>query len=273
MKNDLVSAILTCYNNKPTVSSALESIWRQTYSPIEVIVVNDGSTDGLDREIQSTMKRLRCAFPRNDGAFIYSWQENRGPSAARNTGLHLAKGRFIAYLDADDQWLPEKTSLQVQALLESGSGIVGGNYLFQTEDGLRQHYFTRHKQKRITFRHGLYRYLLSPCCTLIDKEVLLSIGGFPEDQHYMEDAYVFSSALLKTQGLLLGDPVAVIAKGAFRKTTGLSQNQKEMDRWEKRNMLRLWKENHQNINLLIFAGAFAFMWMRRIRRVFLKTIE
>jgi glycosyltransferase involved in cell wall biosynthesis len=101
----LVSVIIPTYNRAYIVGKAIDSVLRQTYANVEVVVVDDGSTDG-------TADLLR----RYDHRVRYLAQKNAGVSAARNTGLRAARGEFIALLDSDDEWLPWKVELQVRFL-------------------------------------------------------------------------------------------------------------------------------------------------------------
>lgn len=92
-----VSVIIPAYNVEKTISASLESIFRQQVQPDEIIVVDDGSTD-------DTARIVKCYMPR----VCYVYQNNRGPSEARNRGIGMATGELIAFLDADDLW-PEDT--------------------------------------------------------------------------------------------------------------------------------------------------------------------
>lgn len=104
--NPLVSAIIPAHNGVKYLAEAIHSIVRQDYHPIEIIVVDDGSTDGTAAVAQG--------FPQ----VIYVRQPNRGPGAARNRGIAEAKGEFLAFLDQDDLWQPGKTRAQVRYLLD-----------------------------------------------------------------------------------------------------------------------------------------------------------
>ncbi len=101
-----VSVIIPTYNRRELVQRALRSVLAQTRRVDEVIVVDDGSTDG-------TGEALAAAF---GDRIVYLRQANAGVSAARNRGLALAHGRYLALLDSDDEWLPEKTRLQCELL-------------------------------------------------------------------------------------------------------------------------------------------------------------
>ena len=100
-----VSVIIPTYKHRQYVTQAVESVLAQTYKNFEIIVVDDGSTDGTQDILAPFLDRIH-----------YIYQSNQGLSAARNTGIHSSQGQYIAFLDADDLWLPEKLSLQVEKL-------------------------------------------------------------------------------------------------------------------------------------------------------------
>jgi len=103
MSTRLVSVIIPVYNAEPYVAEAIESVLAQSYNPIEIIAVDDGSTDGS----AAVIKR----FP----AVQYHFQANAGISATRNRGIEQAQGHFLAFLDADDVWIEDKLTLQMAA--------------------------------------------------------------------------------------------------------------------------------------------------------------
>jgi glycosyltransferase involved in cell wall biosynthesis len=105
MITHLVSCIVPVYNGERYLAQALASILAQTYVPIEIIVVDDGSTDGTPDVVRQFGDAVR-----------YVRQDNAGPATARNHGLGLTRGEFVAFLDADDLWTPDKLERQVGAL-------------------------------------------------------------------------------------------------------------------------------------------------------------
>jgi glycosyltransferase involved in cell wall biosynthesis len=102
MNKSLISCIVPVFNGENYLAEALESILAQTYRPIEVIVVDDGSTDGTADVAARYGDRIR-----------YVRQNNGGPPTARNLGLSMATGEFVAFLDSDDLWHPEKLERQM----------------------------------------------------------------------------------------------------------------------------------------------------------------
>jgi glycosyltransferase involved in cell wall biosynthesis len=108
----LVSVVVPVYNAEPFLRETLDSVLAQDYHPVEVIVVDDGSTDGS------------AAIARSYPDVSYIHQENQGPAVARNAGIAAAGGEFVAFFDADDVMLPNKLSVQVGYLLEHPEATV-----------------------------------------------------------------------------------------------------------------------------------------------------
>lgn len=105
MTGPSVSVILPVYNGQDTLGQALESVLAQEYHPLEIVVVDDGSTDNT--------RQIAEAFPQ----VVFLSQANQGPSAARNRGLQAASGELIAFIDDDDLWPPGKLAWQVGRLV------------------------------------------------------------------------------------------------------------------------------------------------------------
>lgn len=108
-ESGLVSVLIPTYNRRYILEVAIESVLSQTYPSIEIIVVDDGSTDDT------------CSFMKKYPQVLYIYQENAGLAAARNTGLAAARGEFLAFLDSDDSWLPWKVEAQVALMQRNRS--------------------------------------------------------------------------------------------------------------------------------------------------------
>lgn len=113
-KTPTVSVIIPTYNRAHLVGRAIRSVLNQTYQDFEIIVVDDGSTDKTE-EVVKSFNDPRIRYIRHE--------QNRGGSAARNTGIRTARGGVIAFLDSDDEWLPEKLAKQVQKMTGSGDQV------------------------------------------------------------------------------------------------------------------------------------------------------
>ncbi len=169
-KNKLVSVIIPAYNCGRYLGEAIESVLAQNYRPIEVIVVNDGSTDNTETIAGRYAERI-----------IYVCQENRGPAAARNRGLELAHGDIIGFLDSDDIWSGNKLSLQL-AHLEGDRSleiIVGLSQPIKLQAG-------KDSGARFERWHNPYCALLLSAA-LCRKAVFEKVGIFDETLYYGED--------------------------------------------------------------------------------------
>jgi len=118
MKDPRISIIIPTYNRDNLILKALESIFIQTFQDFEILIIDDASTDKTEQVI----KELNHSKVR-----YFKLENNSGQCIARNFGVKRAKGEFVAFLDSDDEWLPEKIEKQV-ALFETGSDRLGGVY-------------------------------------------------------------------------------------------------------------------------------------------------
>lgn len=125
--NPQVSVVIPTHNRASTVVRAIRSVLRQTYQNFEIILVDDGSTDST-REVLEHLSDTRLRYIRHD--------RNLGGGAARNTGIEAARGKYIAFLDSDDEWLPEKLERQVQLLEKSDPsvGVIYSGYSYIDEN-------------------------------------------------------------------------------------------------------------------------------------------
>lgn len=112
MSGPFISVIIPTFNRPQQTVAAVESVLAQTFAPGEIIVVDDGSTDDTGDVIQCLAGRVKA-----QGTSIYYFhQDNQGPSVARNLGIERARGEYIAFLDSDDTWLPDKLEWQLRAI-------------------------------------------------------------------------------------------------------------------------------------------------------------
>jgi glycosyltransferase involved in cell wall biosynthesis len=193
MPDPLVSVIIPCYNVEDLVAEAIDSALAQTHSPIEIIVVDDGSTDASSERVQPFA---------DDGRVTLVRQENAGPAAARNRGIAEARGELIAFLDADDLWEPEKLSRQAELFQQdSALGLVyarrravirnaDGNW---ADDGPRNQAIRSmaHHRGRI-FREVVEGAFIALSSAVIPAEVLKQDGGFCEDLITTEDQHLYA---------------------------------------------------------------------------------
>jgi glycosyltransferase involved in cell wall biosynthesis len=171
--------IIPVYNGQETVSRAIDSALKQTYPQREIIVVDDGSTD-------STLELLRGYGP----TIQLVKQEHSGISIARNTGLSIARGEYIAFLDCDDTWIPEKLQLQVEILRKYPSvGLTFGNLEMVSRNGEKLGSTTLASSRRYSpsWEDILVRFALSPGSAMGRKDLMIKSGGF--DPAFVEPGY------------------------------------------------------------------------------------
>lgn len=122
----LVSIVITCYNYGNYIEACLSSAISQTYKNKEIIVIDDGSTDNTKEKVEPYIER--------DG-IIYYRQDNRGQASAKNKGIELSKGDFIAFLDADDIWENKKIEKQIKLFNKNSIGVVYSKAKYMDENG------------------------------------------------------------------------------------------------------------------------------------------
>lgn len=183
-----VSVIIPAYNAEETLPRALASIAAQTLSPQEIIVVDDGSTDGTWAYVQSLAGHYQNI------PLISRQQDNAGAGAARNQGINLAKGAYLAFLDADDTWSPEKLAVSVAALAESKHAFVCHNLVRVEEDG-SEHMLdcTRNFLREDCLSGGnpqiklLFWGYLAISTMVIRADIMRQAGGFDAQHRYALD--------------------------------------------------------------------------------------
>ena len=171
-----VSVVIPTYNRAWSLVDALQSVQTQTYTNYELIVVDDGSTDNTARLLDAW-----------EGITVLN-QEQRGVSAARNRGVRAAQGEFIAFLDSDDYWLPDKLSAQVRYFDDKPETLICQTEEVWIRKGVRVNPGRRHrKQAGMIFKPSLALCLVSPSAVMLRRSLFMSIGGFDEDLPACED--------------------------------------------------------------------------------------
>jgi len=125
---ELVSIITPIYNSEKFIESAIKSVQDQTYPYWEMILIDDGSTDG-------SINLVRTFLDNDERIQLISLQENQGPAMARNEGIKMARGRYIAFLDSDDLWLPVKLDKQLKFMNINNSPLSFSAYQKIDENG------------------------------------------------------------------------------------------------------------------------------------------
>lgn len=196
---ETVSVIIPTFNREALLHRALVSVFAQSAPPFEVIVVDDGSTD-------ETQARVRTTFPK----VRYRYQVRAGVSAARNRGIEAATGEWIALLDSDDEWLPQKLERQFQQVAAEPSLRICHTEEIWTRNGLRVNAMKKHaKRGGWIFRHCLPLCAMSPSSILIHREVFETIGLFDESLPACEDYDLWLRITARFPVLFIPEPLIV----------------------------------------------------------------
>ncbi len=206
-----ISVVIPLYNKEREIVRALDSVAAQTLAPREIIVVDDGSTDGG--------AALAAAY---SGTKLVS-QPNGGVSSARNNGAAAATGRYVAFLDADDQWKPGYIA-EIARLMERYPGCGAYCTAFDVLSGDRLHP-TRHPEAEGPledfFREAMHGYICQPSATVVDREAMFAAGGFPPGMKIGEDLYFWIMLADRYRICFSPRPLVIYSRTASNRSTGI----------------------------------------------------
>jgi len=177
----LISIIIPVYNGEKYLAETIDSVIKQTYTNWELLIVNDGSTDNTKKVIQSFLSsKGGSASGGKDNRVHYIFQKNAGVSAARNKGYQLSKGVFIAFLDADDLWLPDNLAQKSDYFSQkSSSALVHADMEVIDHNTKRTGIVYKGKEGNILKDLLLWNgcCIPAPSSILVKREVMETVGG------------------------------------------------------------------------------------------------
>lgn len=173
-----ISVIIPTYNRWPVITRAIDSVLAQTAQPDDIVVVDDGSTD-------NTVENLKSRY--GDQINIIQ-THNHGVSAARNHGIENTRGDWIALLDSDDQWLPDKLKLQMDVIKNNNDCVLCHTDEIWIRNGVRVNQMNKHKKSGgDIFENCLPLCVISPSSAIIKRELFSTIGLFDTTLPACED--------------------------------------------------------------------------------------
>lgn len=181
----LVSVIIPMFNCEKFINETIESVLKQTFADFELIAVNDGSSDETGNMVNRIAEK--------DKRLIYIQQENKGVSAARNKAIELSRGKFLAFLDHDDIWLPNKLENQIPLFdKDSKTGIVFSNAVYFSEEGKSALLYRKNPPVGRIFGELLMHPFLCISTVIIRKDTLLELKElFDNRLHLGEELDIF----------------------------------------------------------------------------------
>lgn len=261
-----ISVIIPAYNSQSTIVDCIESVIKQTYSVFEIIVINDGSTDNT---LKTCIEYKR--FNTINNLKILS-QNNSGPSKARNLGIHHASGNWIAFLDADDVWLPNKIEKQIKVVKERPDIAIIGTLIYKNGT----HY--TNKIYSLSFKMMLYKNYLLTSTVLVNKKIVMDYF-FDENQKYSEDYKLWLHILFSHPGCIINEGLIqyrINKKSDQNKS--LSSNYIRMEKSELKNYLDLYKTHKINtltLSLVSFWSIIKFSMrfsLKRLHKIRIRNI-
>jgi len=210
-RTPIVSVIIPTFNRGWIIKEAIDSVLNQAFESFELIVVDDGSTDNTLDILTEYKDRI-----------ILIKQRNRGVSAARNRGMDAASGRFIAFLDSDDLWLPQKLNRQIEFFDSNPDALICQTQETWIRDGVRVNPGKRHRKvSGMIFEPSLHLCLVSPSAVMVKRSLLDEVGFFDENLPACEDYDMWLRIGYKHPIFLIDTPL-IIKRGGH--TDQLSKN-------------------------------------------------
>ncbi len=175
---ELISVIIPTYNRKALLERALRSVLCQKKTDFELIVADDGSNDGTNAVMPKQFPSIR----------YLRWDKQQGPSYARNRGVEAAKGRWIAFLDSDDEWKPGKLRAQLDFFAEYPDYRIAQTEEIWIRNGVHVNPMRKHKKYGgAIFEKCLPLCVISPSAVMLEKALFETSGGFDESLPACED--------------------------------------------------------------------------------------
>lgn len=259
-----VSVVIPVYNSEKTIKQAIDSVLKQTaFNEIkEIIIVDDGSTDSSNDIILDLIKKGQ-----NIKLYI---QENKGAAFARNIGMKEASGEFIAFLDADDLWLPQKIERQLQILDEHPEIVFLGTAYYlgvsRKEVALSIPFKKIDKLYKATLRDIYWKHFPTTPSVIFRRDAIDKIGYFNPSKRFGEDINYFQKFCINFNYYYLPECLVHVA---FNKKTynssGLSSHMKEMHIGDVDNLKELRSAKLFNLaEYIFFRTYFEFKYWRRL---------
>lgn len=257
----MVSVIIPCYNSATTIKRALESVTSQTYTSYEIIIIDDGSLDNTKDQAESFLQAQLVNYK-------YVYQENKGPSVARNNGVAYAQGDFIAFLDADDSWHPQKLEIQMKVIEEKGLNFLGSTYQY---NDFTEAITNEIKIEKYSFQSLLFKTRFSTPGVIISTNFFKMLGIFDTSLNYSEDNDLWLRAALENELYLIVEPKLVRLYKSIYGESGLSSKMFDMFLGERYILKKLYCQKH--ISLLNYFGLSVYYFLKFVRRYMFTIVK
>lgn len=249
-----VSIILPCFNSEKTIKRALDSILHQTYQKFEVIIVDDGSMDATKSIIEGFFKIHETI------QHCYIYQKNSGPAKARNEGMKVAKGEYIAFLDSDDAWHPQKLELIVCVMQKNRIDLCGHGWAL--EENFETIFNIDDLKLSVGSFYGvlLKNFAVTPS-VVVKKEIC---EYFDESMRYAEDHELWLRMARQYRLYFLNAPLVILGRKPLSQG-GLSANRWAMRKGEIKMYFNLM--SHKKLFILLFPFLVLFSLAKHLKNL------
>ena len=213
MKAESISVVIPLWNKRDEAGAAIASVLAQTARPMEIVVVDDGSTDGSAEVVEAFTSPLLRVIR----------QQNAGVSAARNRAIAEARGEWVALLDADDEWRPEfLEKVSLLSLECPDCRAFGTAFDIRDAQGRLTRADTPLTRGRIDyFAEAMRRYVLIPSAAVLHRQTVIEAGGFPEGMRLGEDQYLWTKLARTAPVGFLPEPLVIYSRAAQNRSAAI----------------------------------------------------
>ncbi|OPJ56515.1 glycosyltransferase [Alkalithermobacter paradoxus] len=195
-----VSVIIPTYNYARFISNAIDSVLNQTYTNIEIIIVDDGSVDNTKYVLSQYTDVIK-----------YYYQDNKGPASARNLGIKHSTGEYICFLDSDDAFIEDKIDIQLNEFSKNKNiGLIYSDFYISNNnlDSIYRYYKCKSfKDHESAFKYLLYTNYINTSSVMLRRDCLFNVGLFNESYKYLEDYDLWIRLGMKYEFLYIDKPL------------------------------------------------------------------
>lgn len=262
-----ISVVIPAFNAAGTLPRAIQSIARQSLLPTEIIIVDDASTDNTINVIQQL-----CATHPELSIKVIVLPKNAGPGTARNVGWNACGGSYIAFLDSDDTWHPQKVEIQYNWMCSNPDTFICGHLCqvlqSQSSIDLTESFASEAiKSQKLALRNFFFGNRLSTPSVMLRREIQ---ERFLEGKRSSED-YLLWTQIIAAHGSagFIKLPLAFLHKPTYG-ASGLSGNLWEMQKGEIDSLVRLRQSSVFNLTKVYWLAVIAVSWLKFVKRLFVR---
>jgi glycosyltransferase involved in cell wall biosynthesis len=261
----MVSVIIPYFNRSNTLARALDSVRNQNYQDYEIILINDGSTDHSETWVNEYIDQ----YPNT--RFKHISQKNSGPSTARNNGIMNSEGKYIAFLDSDDAWEPQKLSIQIEYMEENPDMALTGTNYYIVKELKRLRYKIIPSIIEARFYYMLFKVVFLTSTVIVCREIFFRDNiWFKAGKNQAEDLLLFLQIVRRYRAIRFSTPLADYFKSEYGDPDGLTSDLTKLFVNELDNLKILYSENKQfqdrRISSALYGALVIYTYLKHYRR-------